>query len=181
VFVDYYEILQISPNADPETVHRIYRIQAQRFHPDNQESGNAEKFKLLSEAYQVLSDPERRTFYDGEHRRIRASAPEMLDALRPAPKLKDEVQRREEILLLLYRKRLAHPENPSLTLRDLERLLDTSKDQLEFSLWYLKESGYLLRTDSAHHTITIKGVQLAETLNHQPETPPQLDSGSRVA
>ena len=34
--IDYYEVLQISPNADPDTVHRVYRLLAQRFHPDNQ-------------------------------------------------------------------------------------------------------------------------------------------------
>ena len=37
---DYYEVLQISPNADPDTVHRVYRFLAARFHPDNQKSGN---------------------------------------------------------------------------------------------------------------------------------------------
>ena len=179
MFVDYYEILQISPNADAETVHRIYRIQAQRFHPDNRDTGNAETFRLVSEAYQVLSDPQRRAFYDSEHRRIRGATVESFT--KPAPKVKDEVQRREEIMLLLYRKRLAHPDQPSLTLRDLERLLETPKDQLEFSIWYLKESGYLIRTDSAHHTITLAGVQLAETIKRDLDDPPRLDSGSRVA
>jgi len=36
---DYYEILQISVNAEPDTVHRVYRLLAQRFHPDNKERG----------------------------------------------------------------------------------------------------------------------------------------------
>ena len=58
MFVDYYEVLQISPNADQETVHRVYRLQAQRFHPDNQETGNAEAFRSISDAYQALGDPE---------------------------------------------------------------------------------------------------------------------------
>ena len=37
---DYYEVLQVSPNADLDTIHRVYRLLAQRFHPDNRESGN---------------------------------------------------------------------------------------------------------------------------------------------
>jgi len=45
MFVDHYEVLQISPNADVETIRRVYRMQAQRFHPDNLESGNAEAFR----------------------------------------------------------------------------------------------------------------------------------------
>lgn len=32
--LDYYEVLQISPNAEPEKVHRVYRLPAQRLHPD---------------------------------------------------------------------------------------------------------------------------------------------------
>ena len=37
---DYYELLQISPNAEPETIHRVYRLLAQRFHPDNGQTGD---------------------------------------------------------------------------------------------------------------------------------------------
>jgi curved DNA-binding protein CbpA len=185
VFVDYYEVLQISPNADQETVHRVYRVQAQRFHPDNLKTGNAETFRLVSEAYQVLSDAQSRASYDAEHRKARrqfaaAAEPGTVEPPQPAPSLHDEVRRREEILLLLYRKRLSHPEQPSLNLRELETLLATPKEQLEFSLWYLKESGYLTRTDSARHTITIKGVQLAESISPRPAGPPQLD-GDRNA
>ena len=76
----------------------------------------------------------------------------------------NEMRRREEILGLLYSRRFANPQQPSLSLRELETLLNTPKGDLEFSLWYLKESGYLIRTDSAHHTITLKGVQFAEGL-----------------
>ena len=54
---DYYETLQISANAEPETIHRVFRLLAQRFHPDNKESGNGARFRELTEAYQVLSDP----------------------------------------------------------------------------------------------------------------------------
>ena len=165
MFVDYYEVLQISPNADSETVHRIYRVHAQRFHPDNLDTGNAEKFRLISDAYQVLSDPQRRASYDREHREARRR--DSIGVAEPpssGPRLMDEMQRREEILRLLYQRRFSHPDQPSLGLRDLENLLGTPKNVLEFSLWYLKECGYLMRTDSARHTITIKGVQFAEAL-----------------
>src|SRR5712671_7039169 len=59
MFVDHYEVLQISPNADLETIRRVYRIQAQRFHPDNLDTGNAETFRRISDAYEVLIDPRR--------------------------------------------------------------------------------------------------------------------------
>jgi DnaJ-class molecular chaperone len=61
---EYYEILQVSSKAEPDTIHRVYRLLAQRFHPDNQESGDSERFRLLRDAYDVLSDPEKRAQYD---------------------------------------------------------------------------------------------------------------------
>ena len=165
MFVDHYEVLQISPNADVETIRRVYRIQAQRFHPDNLDSGNPEAFRKISDAYDVLVDPQRRTAYDREHREaLRQAAIGVPAAALAEPPVMDEMQRREKILGVLYSRRFSHPQQPSLNLRDLEALLNTPKGDLEFSLWYLKESGYLIRTDSAHHTITLKGVQFAEAL-----------------
>lgn len=164
MFVDHYEILQVSPNADAETIRRVYRLQARRFHPDNLETGDAEAFKKISEAYEVLSDPERRESYDQEHRQARRREAVGVAEPPPAPSLMDEMQRREEILRLLYRRRFAQPDQPSLGLRDLELLLHVPRGDLEFSLWYLRECGYLTRSDSARHTITIKGVQFAEAL-----------------
>ena len=64
---DYYEALQISPNADPDTIQRVFRLLAQRFHPDNQETGNESRFRLLHEAYVTLNDPEKRAQYDVRH------------------------------------------------------------------------------------------------------------------
>ena len=164
MFVDFYEVLQISPNADVETIRRIYRIQAQRFHPDNLDTGNAETFRRISDAYEVLVDPQRRAAYDRDHRAAQRRAAIGVQDVPSAPPVMDEMQRREKILGLLYSRRFSHPQHPSLGLRELEALLNTPKGDLEFSLWYLKESGYLIRSDSAAHTITLKGVQFAEGL-----------------
>jgi len=75
---NYYEILQISPRADQVIVERAYRLLAKRYHPDNTESGDAGKFGNLAEAYQTLSDPERRAAYDHEHRTDPPSPPTIL-------------------------------------------------------------------------------------------------------
>src|SRR5438045_1323944 len=66
---DYYEFLQINPKAKPETIHRVYHFLAARYHPDNQLTGDLEKFLLLNRAYQVLSDTERRAQYDATAKR----------------------------------------------------------------------------------------------------------------
>src|SRR6187402_3243916 len=61
---DYYETLQVSANAEPETIHRVYRLLAQRFHPDNNETGNDARFREIHDAYSVLRDPEQRARFD---------------------------------------------------------------------------------------------------------------------
>jgi DnaJ domain len=68
VALDCYEVMQLSPNADAETISRVYRMLAFPYHPDNTETGNSEMFLRLSEAHQILSDPEKRASYDAAHR-----------------------------------------------------------------------------------------------------------------
>ena len=65
-FVDYYELLQISPNADDDTIHRVFRLLAKKHHPDT-EQGDAKRFNLLVEAYRTLANPETRVAYDVRH------------------------------------------------------------------------------------------------------------------
>lgn len=178
MFVDYYEVLQISPNADEETVHRVYRIQAQRFHPDNLETGDAEKFRAVAEAYQVLSNPGSRASYDAQHRRGQARLPREAFTAAPPSDPRDEIKRREQLLRQLYRRRQTHPDQPSLGLRELEALLGTPREHFEFSIWYLKERGYLTRSDSARHIITIKGVEFIESLSQHPDGASQLDASA---
>ncbi len=62
---DFYEDLGVSRNATPDEIQRAYRKLARRFHPDvNKDPGAEERFKDISEAYDVLSDPETRAKYD---------------------------------------------------------------------------------------------------------------------
>ena len=63
-FVDHYEVLQLSPTASADTVERVYRLLAKRFHPDNAETGDVDKFTAVRQAYEVLSDPTLRAEYD---------------------------------------------------------------------------------------------------------------------
>ena len=62
---DYYEVLGVTREASPDEIKRAYRKAALQHHPDRSSEADAEdKFKEASEAYEVLSDPERRTRYD---------------------------------------------------------------------------------------------------------------------
>jgi molecular chaperone DnaJ len=60
---DYYKILGVRRDASQEEIRRAFRELAQKYHPDKP-GGDAEKFKEINEAYQVLSDPEKRKLYD---------------------------------------------------------------------------------------------------------------------
>ena len=64
--LEYYEILEITKDADSGAIKKAYRKQALKFHPDRNEGDkNAEEqFKLVNEAYQVLSDAEKKSTYD---------------------------------------------------------------------------------------------------------------------
>jgi curved DNA-binding protein CbpA len=164
VFVDLYETLQISPNADPDTIHRVYRILAQRFHPDNPDSGNEEVFRGISDAYRILADPEKRAAYDVQHREGRRLSWKIFDQTNSVQGVAAERSKRQGVLSLLYRKRVAQPELPSMSLKEMEDLLGVPKEHLEFTIWYLKEGQYIQRADNGRSTITLKGVELAEQL-----------------
>jgi curved DNA-binding protein CbpA len=161
-FVDFYETLQIGPNADPETIHRVYRILAQRFHPDNQQTGNPEIFQNLTFAYHTLIDPEKRAAYDVQHRETRRLTWRIFDQSTAPMGVDGERRKREGALTLLYRKRVATPEQPYLALKELEELLGVPKEHLEFTMWYLRESQFVQRTDNGRYTVTLKGVDAAE-------------------
>ena len=160
---NYYELLQISRNADMETIQRVFRIMAVRFHPDNRQTGDLEKFHALRRAYEVLSDPERRAQYDRDHGN---AAPRPL----PVFELKDfvigvagEVNRRLGILSLLYQSRRTNIDQPGVSLLDLEQQMSFPREYLGFTVWYLKSKGYINVGENSNLELTAQGVDYVET------------------
>jgi curved DNA-binding protein CbpA len=161
---DYYEILQISPTAEPETIHRVYRLLAQRSHPDNKETGNEVQFRRLSEAYHVLSDPERRAQYDVTHAAVRQSRWRLVsNGSQASNDFEAEQLIRLTVLEVLYTRRRTEPDSSGLSPWDLENLIGRPREQLEFTIWYLAQKKYITRLDSASLIITVDGVEYLES------------------
>jgi hypothetical protein len=159
---DYYELMQVSTNADPDMIHRVYRLLAQRFHPDNAVTGDENKFRELTDAYKVLSDPEKRAAYDVHLQSYRQQRWQIFDNKQAAVGKMAEKSKRKGILELLYTTRQNQPSTPTLNLHELEKLLGCPREHLEFSLWYLRENGLIQRADNGRFAVTAKGVDYAE-------------------
>jgi DnaJ domain len=158
--VDYYEFLQISPNADVDTVHRVYRFLAARLHPDNPSTGDPEQFKLLKTAYDVLSDRVRRAEYDISRRRqSREPLSSQVDFM---DTLDGEINRRLAVLAVLYHRRRTNSGMPEVALAEIEERMGFPRDYLDFTLWYLLKKGYVAKADNAQYTLTAEGVDYVE-------------------
>lgn len=156
---DYYEILQVSRNADADTIHRVFHVLAQRYHPDNHETGDDLLFRTLVEAHSVLSNDERRAAYD-VHLAARDKVRfKIFDTLESSQGVQAEIRKRKGILRLLYGKRLTEPHVPHLRGREFAELLGCPIEHLEFALWFLKETRLIVRTDNNQFEITSQGVQ----------------------
>jgi curved DNA-binding protein CbpA len=162
-YVDYYEVLQISPGAEPETIKRVYKLLVVRVHPDNPTTGDAERFRILKEAYEVLSDPERRAAYDLE-REVRTQEPiPVFEMGEFAVGVDGETNRRIGMLCLLYNTRRANDDKPGLSLMELEQLMGFPREHLMFAVWYLRNKEYVTSRDSSDLVITSEGVDYLES------------------
>jgi curved DNA-binding protein len=162
--LDYYEFLQISPHADTETIHRVYRYLAARFHPDNPETGDPEKFFLLKTAYDVLSDPERRSEYDRDYETESGPVHNPLsDSVDFMDQVQGELNRRLAVLAVLYYRRRANPFDPRVSLAEIEKRMGFPRDYLDFTTWYLGKKGYITRADNSDFSLTAEGVDFIET------------------
>jgi curved DNA-binding protein CbpA len=160
---DHYEFLQISPNAEPETIHRVYRFMASRLHPDNPRTGDAQKFFKLKQAYDVLSDPERRAEYDAA-RKNGVSQPVPLSTwIDFMDNLEGELNRRLAVLAVLYFQRRTNPHKPGVSFAEIEKRMGFPRDYLEFTAWYLQKKKYITQTDNSDFALTAEGVDFVET------------------
>ena len=172
--IDHYEILQLSRSAEAETIRRVFHVMASRYHPDNKETGNAEMFRQMVEAHEVLSNPEKRAALDARLAAQAKGRVHLFKTFEESQGVEAEIRKRQGILRLLYTKRLTEAHAPSLSSRDFEEVLAVPREHLEFSFWLLKESKLITRADNNRFEITVQGVlafEAEERAKHRAAAP----------
>jgi len=157
-FVDHYETLQLSPNAAADTVERVYRMLAKRYHPDNAETGDATRFAEVRRAYELLSNPARRAAYDVKYDENRSETWRVFRQEDAGDSRADDRRLFHALLSVLYIARRRDPANGGLGTVTLEKMLGCPRQHLEFPLWYLKQRGWVERLESGYLAITADGV-----------------------
>ena len=159
-FVDYYDVLELSPSAAFETIENTFRYHAKRCHPDAGATGCAEKFKRLVQAYNTLKDPEKRGAYDASYERNLRDRKSLQSG---AEATADDYAVRHRLLSLFYSQRRRNMKQPGLGITSVEEMMKIPSDLLEFHLWYFREKGWIQREQSGPWSITHAGVDEIES------------------
>jgi tetratricopeptide (TPR) repeat protein len=159
---DYYEYLQVSSNADQETIERVYRLLAKKYHPDNQNTGNIDKFNILTKAYETLTDPVKRAAYDILHGQAKHREWKAFSEMAAFDGLGNDSQIRRAILSILYIRRRDTPETPGVGNWELEKVVGLPEKIIAFHIWYLKEKKWIATIDTGGYAISAAGVDVIE-------------------
>ncbi|WP_176593804.1 J domain-containing protein [Sphingobium sp. EM0848] len=157
-FVDYYSILQVSPNCDARALEAAYRLLAKMYHPDHAETANVTKFNEVIVAYKALRRPDKRAEYDllyTEKTGFRFSANDELDGEKTAY---DDADAHSKILLFLYKRRRENAQDAGVGRYFVQKMLNCSDEHFEFHIWYLKAKKLIETTEQGTLAITIEGV-----------------------
>ena len=158
-FINHYETLEVSPSASFETVERVFRYLAKRYHPDASESGDIKKFTQIAEAYEVLGDPSKRASFDGELDKQRVAEVEIVEG---TGTIGDDTADRHQLLSLFYAQRRKSIKNPGLGLNTVEQMMGIPVEVLDFHVWFFREKGWIQREEGGAISITADGVEKLE-------------------
>ncbi len=162
-FIDYYEILEVSPNANSGTIERMFRYLAQRYHPDNRETADRPRFDLVVEANATLSNPAKRAEYDVQYKIHSDQRWKLTKEASDASGVNRDTYIQNKLMSLLYVKRRQNIKEPGIGNFELEGLLGCPGEHLEFHVWYLKEKGWIAVTENGTLAITVEGVDRVNT------------------
>ncbi len=169
-FQDHYEVLGVETNADSDRIHRAYTNLAERYHARNPETRNQQKYEAVTLAYEVLSDPEARRAFDSLLPQSNAAKEStVFSGADFFGSIQGEHFRRMCLLCVLYDRRRLRPAAPAIVHRELEAMVAFSPSEVQFSLWYLKQRGYVVSDDKSSLQITAEGMEYLEANVPLPE------------
>ena len=162
---DPYAELGVARDATPEAIKLAYRKLARKHHPDlNPGKPEAEaRFKAVSGANDLLSDPERRARYDVLYQQRRQDQWRLVSAGgRAENDFEMEQVFRLTVLEILYTKRRLEPDDAGVVSRDLEKLTGRPREHLEFTIWFLAQKQLVTRDDASRLFLTAEGAEYLE-------------------
>jgi curved DNA-binding protein len=165
-FIDYYEILQVSPNCDSKILESAYRYLAKQYHPDHPDTADGARFYEIIEAHSALKNPEQRAAYDliyasrnidklynKEHHQE-----DRKDKLSNDTSAASDANVQKNMLFSLYKRRRENASDPGIVGFYLQEAFNCSDEHFEFHIWYLKSKGFISITEQGLLAITIEGV-----------------------
>jgi curved DNA-binding protein CbpA len=152
-----YEILELSPQANQDTIERMFRYLAAKHHPDS--GGDKEKFSFLVKAFDNLRDPVSRAAYDAQ---LQRHDQENAQLARHARQAGPDTADRHELLCLFYARRRQNESNPAIGMVTIEKMMNLPAEVLKFHLWYFREKGWVKRAENGGLSITAEGVDRVE-------------------
>jgi curved DNA-binding protein CbpA len=161
-FVDYYELLELSPKASFDTIERVFRYLATVHHPDFAQDVDLDKhhFSQIIEAFETLRHPESRANYDVL---LQLQQDVNLDLVGNANEAEQDCEVRSKILSIFYGQRRKDIKEPGVSVGRIEDLTGVPDEVLAFHLWYFREQGWIAREESGVMAITAKGVDQIES------------------
>lgn len=163
-FIDYYEMLEVSPNANTETIEKIFRYLAARFHPDVCGPSGRKRFNQLVEAYQTLRDSTSRAAYDVQFAQQQNTKVELVSGAEASG---DDCADRFRMLTLFYSQRRRDMKNPGVGIMKLSQILGCPMEVLDFHVWYFRKKGWVEREEDGLLSITAEGVDEIESRNRE--------------
>ncbi|WP_150291698.1 J domain-containing protein [Sphingobium estronivorans] len=157
-FIDYYQILQVSPTCDGRGLEAAYRLLAKMYHPDHAETADVTKFNEVITAYKALRSAENRAQYNllyTEKTGFRFPANEEADGEKFAY---DDADAHSRILIFLYKRRRENAQDAGVGRYFVQKMLNCSDEHFEFHIWYLKAKNLIETTEQGTLAITIEGV-----------------------
>ena len=167
-FKDHYKILGIDPKSTLDIIQLAYNALRDVYAP-NGSGPNPEKFDEITLAIEVLSDPVGRKMFDSvrggdDDRDISFSGMDFFNSLQ------SERDRRMTMLCVLYDVRRQNPRVPLITMRQFEKIVDMTEEQIQMALWYAKTLGWVSVDDKSKMQISAAGMDFLQSNAPDPAT-----------